>query len=102
MINLHPTISKLYPQVTVIRGDIAYDKDENIVDYDLVLVQAEEALEAKRQEAQAYLVSTDYMMTADYDKDTTEVKVLRANARAVIRINTLPKPTDEQFNKLST
>ena len=84
---IHSSIFKLYPQVTVIRGDIAYDKDENIVEYDLALVQAEEALEAKRQEAQAYLVSTDYMMTADYDKDTTEVKVLRANARSVIRSN---------------
>ena len=82
---IHSAIYKLYPQVTVIRGDIAYDKDESIVDYDLALVQAEEALEVKRQEAQAYLISTDYMMTADYDKDTTEVRVLRANARAVIR-----------------
>lgn len=82
---IHSSIFKLYPQVTVIRGDIAYDKDDVIVEYDLALVQAEEALEAKRQEAQAYLVSTDYMMTADYDKDTTEVKVLRANARSVIR-----------------
>ena len=78
-------IYKLYPNVVTIRGDVAYDKDENIVDYDIALVQAEEALETKRQEAQAYLVSTDYMMTADYDKDTTEVKVLRANARSVIR-----------------
>jgi hypothetical protein len=42
-------------------------------------------LEAKRQEARAYLASTDYMMTADYDKDTTEVKALRAEARQVIR-----------------
>ena len=82
---IHQAIFKLYTQVTVIRGDIAYDKDENIVEYDLALVQAEQALEAKRQEAQAYLVSTDYMMTADYDKDTTEVKVLRAAARIVIR-----------------
>jgi len=82
---IHSSIFKLYPQVTVIRGDIAYDKDENIVEYDLALVQAEEALEAKRQEAQAYLVSTDCMMTADYDKDTTEVRILRANARSVIR-----------------
>ena len=82
---IHTSIYKLYPQVITIRGDVAYDKDENIVEYDLALVQAEEALEAKRQEAQAYLVSTDYMMTADYDKDTTEVRVLRANARAVIR-----------------
>ena len=79
------SIYKLYPNVTVIRGDVAYDKDENIVEYDLALVQAEEALEAKRQEALAYLASTDYMMTADYDKDTTEVKALRAEARQVIR-----------------
>lgn len=82
---IHNSIYKLYPQVTVIRGDVAYDKDENIVEYDIALVQAEEALETKRQEAQAYLVSTDYMMTADYDKDTTEVKALRATARSVIR-----------------
>lgn len=82
---MHLAIYKLYPQVAVIRGDVAYDKDENIVEYDLTLVQAEEASEAKRQEAQSYLASTDYMMTADYDKDTTEVRVLRANARAVIR-----------------
>ena len=78
-------ILKLYPNVVVVRGDIAYDKDENIVAYDLDLVKAEQAAEAKRQEALAYLASTDYMMTADYDKDTTEVKVLRAAARAVIR-----------------
>lgn len=79
------SIYKLYPQVIVIRNDVAYDKNENIVEYDSTLVQAEEALEAKRQEARAYLISTDYMMTADYDKDTTEVKALRANARLVIR-----------------
>ena len=82
---IHLAILKLYPQVVTIRGDVAYDKDENIVDYDLDLVKAEQAIEAKRQEALSYLASTDYMMTADYDKDTTEVKVLRAAARAVIR-----------------
>jgi len=82
---IHQSIFKLYPQVTVIRGDIAYDKDENIVEYDLALVQAEQEAEAKRQEALAYLASTDFMMTADYDKDTTEVRALRAEARNVIR-----------------
>ena len=82
---IHTSIFKLYPNVTVIRGDVAYDKDENIVEYDLALVQAEAELEAKRQEARAYLASTDYMMTADYDKDTTEVKALRAEARKVLR-----------------
>jgi hypothetical protein len=78
-------IYKLYPQVVRTVGDEAFDADGNQVTYDLALVQAEQAAEAKRQEALAYLASTDYMMTADYDKDTTEVKVLRAAARAVIR-----------------
>jgi hypothetical protein len=82
---IHISIYKLYPQVTVIRGEEAFDADGNPVTYDLALVQAEEALEAKRQESRAYLASTDYMMTADYDKDTTEVKALRAEARQVIR-----------------
>jgi hypothetical protein len=78
-------IFKLYPQVVRTVGDEAFDADGNQVTYDLALVKAEQAAEAKRQEALSYLASTDYMMTADYDKDTTEVKVLRAAARAVIR-----------------
>jgi hypothetical protein len=82
---IHSIILKLYPQVTIIRGEEAFDADGNLVAYDLDLVKAEQAAEVKRQEALAYLASTDFMMTADYDKDTTEVKVLRAAARAVIR-----------------
>ena len=79
------SVYKLYPQVVRTVGDEAFDADGNLVAYDLDLVKAEEALESKRQEARDYLASTDYMMTADYDKDTTEVKVLRAAARQVIR-----------------
>jgi hypothetical protein len=36
----HSAIYKLYPNVVIIRGDIAYDKDENIVEYDNVAVEA--------------------------------------------------------------
>jgi hypothetical protein len=79
------TIYKLYPQVVRTVGDEAFDADGNQVAYDLALVQAEQEAEAKRQEALAYLASTDFMMTADYDKDTTEVRALRAEARNVIR-----------------
>jgi hypothetical protein len=79
------TIRKLYPQVVRTVGDEAFDADGNPVAYDLALVQAEQEAEAKRQEALAYLASTDYMMTADYDKDTTAVRALRAEARNVIR-----------------
>jgi len=51
MINFK-AIRALYPSVVTIRGDIAYDKDENIVDYDLATVNAwvdPEAYIAKRQ-----------------------------------------------------
>ncbi len=37
----HEAIYKLYPNVVVIRGDVAYDKDDNVVAYDEQLVDAE-------------------------------------------------------------
>lgn len=39
--NKHEAILRVYPQVTVIRGDKAYDADGNEVNYDEALVQAE-------------------------------------------------------------
>jgi len=36
-------------------------------------------------DAKSYLISTDYKMTADYDKDTADVRILRSQARATIR-----------------
>ena len=47
MINIHQTISKLYPQVAVIRGDIAYDIDGNEVAYDLAAVTAQAEADAQ-------------------------------------------------------
>lgn len=41
MINSYEHVFKLHPEVVVIREGVAYDKDDNIVDYDLDLVQAE-------------------------------------------------------------
>jgi tellurite resistance-related uncharacterized protein len=38
MIDKHNAIRAIYPQVTVIRGDVAYDKDEHEVAYDNVAV----------------------------------------------------------------
>jgi hypothetical protein len=48
-------------------------------------ITLEQAKATKISEAIAYLVSTDYMMTSDYDKDTTEVRGLRQQARYTIR-----------------
>lgn len=54
MITLHEAIYALNPTVTVIRGDVAYDKDENEVSYDksaaeakLAELEAEEAAKAQ-------------------------------------------------------
>lgn len=49
------TLQKLYPQIVTIRGDVAYDADENIVEYDPALVDAEIAkTEYQRQRAAEY------------------------------------------------
>ncbi len=56
------SIFKLYPNVTVIRGDEAFDANGNQVDYDLALVQADidaTAYIAKR--AAEYPPMTDYL-----------------------------------------
>jgi hypothetical protein len=34
-------VRKLYPAVVTMRGDVAYDKDENIVEYDKAAVETE-------------------------------------------------------------
>lgn len=48
-------IFKLYPQIVTIRGDVAYDADDNIVEYDPALVDAEIAkTEYQRQRAAEY------------------------------------------------
>ena len=55
-------IYKLNPSVVTVRGDVAYDKDENIVEYDKDAVQAyvdAHAYIAKR--AAEYPPITDYI-----------------------------------------
>jgi hypothetical protein len=55
-------LSKLYPQIVVVRGDVAYDKDEKVVDYSKAAVQAEvDANAYKGQRAAAYPPITDYI-----------------------------------------
>jgi hypothetical protein len=60
--NKQLAIYKLYPNVTVIRGDVAYDKDEQEVTYDKNAVEvlvASEAYKAKR--AAEYPLLTDQL-----------------------------------------
>lgn len=60
--NQHEAIYKLYPNVVTIRGDIAYDKDENVVTYDNNAVEALVASEAyKEKRAAEYPDFRDYL-----------------------------------------
>jgi hypothetical protein len=53
--NKHSFIFRLNPSVVTIRGDIAYDKNDNIVEYDKTAVEALMAAEAyKEKRAKEY------------------------------------------------
>jgi hypothetical protein len=53
MIDIHQAIYALNPNVTVIRGDVAYDKDENEVSYDKAQAEAK-LLEMQEAELKAW------------------------------------------------
>jgi hypothetical protein len=58
----HSAIYKLYPNVALIRGDEAFDKDNNKVNYDNAAVEALVASEAyKEKRAAEYPAFTDYL-----------------------------------------
>jgi hypothetical protein len=52
MVDLHQAIYALNPSVVTIRGDVAYDKDEQVIQYDLATAQAK-LVELQTAEAQA-------------------------------------------------
>ena len=57
MANLHDAIRALNPSIVTIRGDIAYDKDEQVVQYDMAQAQAKlaelQSAESAQEQAQA-------------------------------------------------
>jgi len=57
MITLHDAIYALNPAIVTIRGDVAYDKNEQIVQYDPAAAQAKltelQAAETASEQAQA-------------------------------------------------
>ena len=55
----------LYPQVTVIRGDEAFDADGNVVKYDPVAVQLEADKLSCADQAKAILTATDWTSIPD-------------------------------------
>jgi hypothetical protein len=58
-------IFQLYPTVVTIRGDIAYDAQDNEVSYDLEAVDAQAAKDVCKSQATQILNSTDWTSIAD-------------------------------------
>jgi len=63
-------IYQLYPTVVTIRGDIAYDANNNEVSYDLAAVDAQAAKNTCKQQATSILQSTDWTSIADVGDPT--------------------------------
>jgi len=61
----HAAIFSLYSSVVTIRGDIAYDANNNVVKYDEDAVAAEANMIALRQERTRLLAETDWWASSD-------------------------------------
>jgi hypothetical protein len=63
MANLHEAIYALNPSVVTIRGDVAYDQNEQVVQYDLAAAQAK-LVDLQAAEAQAEQAAIDAKVSA--------------------------------------
>ena len=62
---LFDAIRKLYPQVVISRGDVAYDAEGNVVDYDLQAVTAQAGKDQCSQQAKSLLAASDWSQLPD-------------------------------------
>ena len=80
MIHLHEAIYVLNPSIVTIRGDVAYDKDEQVVEYDMAQAQAKlvelEAQEAQVRQAQETAKASALAKLAALGLTQNEVKAL--------------------------
>jgi lipopolysaccharide export system protein LptA len=80
MINLHEAVYALNSNIAVIRGDIAYDADEQEVAYDMVQAEAKlaemQAEEIAKQEAQASAKQSAMAKLAKLGLTEDEIKAM--------------------------
>jgi hypothetical protein len=83
MINIHAIIMEMYPNIVTMRGDVAYDKDDNEVSYDQSVVNAYIAKnEYKEKRAKEYPPFTEYL-DGIVKGDTAQVDAYIAACQAV-------------------
>jgi hypothetical protein len=108
--NFTQALYKLYPQITNTIGDVAYDAEGNVVNYDSVEVQIEADKMSCKQQAQEILYKTDWTTIPDvadpaytpYLMNQTEFKQYRAVIRD-LAVNPVanpvwPTPPTEQWS----
>ena len=91
--SLGEAIFKLYPQVTVIRGDEAFDADGNQVQYDLQAVTTQAQKDDCKATAKAKLAASDWSVLPDVQITN---KADFDNYRAILRgyvISPVTNPT---------
>ena len=91
MIDTNPAIFKLYPQVAIIRGEVAYDADGNEVAYDLQAVTAQAQKDACKAQAKALLAASDWSVLPDVQITN---KAAFDNYRAILRGYVISPVTD--------
>lgn len=60
-----PALYALYPQILKTIGDVAYDANGNVVNYDSIAVQEEANKMSCKEQAQAILYKTDWTTIPD-------------------------------------
>jgi len=63
-------IYQLYPTVVTIRGDVAYDANDNEVSYDIAAVDVQASKNSCSSQAKAILQTTDWTSIADVGDPT--------------------------------
>jgi len=93
---IHEAIIKLDSKVVAIIGDTAYDKDNNVVEYDLSAITTESNLIALRQERNAKLAETDWWASSDLtmtSAQTTYRQALRDITTSATSLDDVSWPT---------
>ena len=93
---IHEAIIKLNSKVVTIIGDVAYDKDNNVVEYDLSAITTESNLIALRQERNAKLAETDWWASSDLtmtSAQTTYRQALRDITTSATSLDDVSWPT---------
>jgi uncharacterized protein YccT (UPF0319 family) len=83
MIYKHEAIYKLNPSVVLIRENIAYDSDDNVVSYDETAANTEANMMALRIERNAKLAETDWVVTMHKELGTNIPAAMKTYRQAL-------------------